>query len=61
MREVSDMTTADVPSEPNRVPTSSELRRMTNGDIAQLMRETTNPDTLFLLTLVRQENARMGR
>lgn len=59
--DVTDMTTADIPTVPNRVPTSSELRRMTAGDIAVLRRNTDNADTLFLLTLVEIENSRMGR
>ena len=56
-----NLTTANIPGEPNRVPTSGELRRMSRGDIAVLRRNTDNPDTLFLLSLVEIENSRMGR
>lgn len=43
------------------LPTSSELRRISPADISLLTRESEDPDLIFLLTLVQQENNREVR
>jgi hypothetical protein len=45
---------------PRPVPTSGELRSLSPADVRLFMRETDNPDTLYLLSLVQIENNRLG-